>query len=156
MQSLVTSPEISCGTIRDDIKEEINKEFDLILEKVSSLQSQAFELVQRPQYHEFEFVDKFFIDILGSFDRVHQVMGWAISQYLGSKMMQMIMKDTKSDPKPKDAELKYENEIMPPSIYTSIFTFSSLLGELKKAIEKYENGKPQMTVNTSVSLSELQ
>lgn len=88
--SFITAPEID-ETIREDVREEIKQSYDYILSKISDFQKDAFKLDNKPKLNEFEFVDQYFIDILASFDKVHQSVGAAISQYLGAKMMKTIM-----------------------------------------------------------------
>ena len=151
VESLVTGPEVS-EIIQDHLKDEIKSSYANVVEKARIFQYTVLALDDRPQFTEFEFVDKDFNDLLELFEKAHQSMGSALSQYIGHRMMKMVIEDTPLSEKDKDSELKYEGSVLPSEVFKKIFNFSSLFAELKHKIEKYEKGKPKISVSTSVRI----
>lgn len=124
---------------------------------LKNFKNKVFELKEKPKYNDFGVVEKYFILITAEFDKTHEVLGSIISHYTGARMMRMIMKDTKSDKNDTQSDQNFENEVMPDSVFSNTFKFTSLTGELKSSIEAYDKGPtmywtPKVTISVDFSL----
>lgn len=139
---------VDCGEINDYLKEnmpgksdEIKEVYSTLMRKASQFSEKAINLAQRPEMDDFDFVDEYFNQFTDQSENVHQVIGSAISNYIGHTMISEILKKTKLGPGDKDSELKYDKSIVPESIFKQIFTFSSLICRPKDEVEKYDTQK---------------
>lgn len=114
-----------------------------------NFKNKVFELKEKPKYIDFGLVEKYFNLLTAEFDKTHEVLGSIISHYIGARMMKMIMEDIKSD-KYTQSDQNFENDVMPDSVFSDTFNFTSLIGELENSIEAYDKG-PSMYRTPKVS-----
>jgi len=104
---------------------------------------------------DFDFLDEYFNQYLQESEKVHQVIGIVLSNYIGHTMMTEVLKKTKLGSRDKDSELKYDKSIIPEGIFKQIYTFSSLICRPKEEIERYDKEKSPSKMNTGgVSFNE--
>lgn len=133
--SFATSPEIADST-EETLRTDMQREFDKCSTQTKNLKKEAFDLADKPEYSDFSFVDLYFQDLTESIDTANQTCGTAIAHYVGSKMMNSIVKESSSDALGEECKTTYDGKKLPHSAFSSVFTFSSLLAEQRTAIER--------------------
>jgi hypothetical protein len=150
--SFISSQEIAEAT-SEQSKIDIKTAYEGLQTMLSEFQAKVHQMADKPKYSDFKVVDDYLYRFLVKFDKVHEVLGAAISRYVGAKMMKKIVGEANPTLRDQESGLKYGFEVMPESVYCKTYKFSNLMGELKGSIENMQTS-PEISTSTVPTVSD--
>jgi hypothetical protein len=150
--SFISSQEIAEAT-SEQSKIDIKTAYEGLQTMLSEFQAKVHQMADKPKYSDFKIVDDYLYRFLVKFDKVHEVLGAAISRYVGAKMMKKIVGEANPTLRDQESGLKYGFEVMPESVYCKTYKFSNLMGELKGSIENMQTS-PEISTSVSLKMDE--